>query len=245
MKIIPQNSKKILSVLGMPHGGTTIVGNIFNSMDNAFCLSEPHWALISNPGAIRFDKAHGLNFKTPDDILPSIRKKLNSDGTLQFAGLKETFRPKEKRMKKYFERMLNSDIVIFVFREPRAHYNSFKVMSKHHKRKPMPLEYMIDTFNSLYETVQSTQNSMVIVLEDLCAAGNDGAMQYINGRSGELFKIHGTFAIKPTNYIYGNARANRSNKIAAANVATDLLTDEEIKTLNKELRPKYEKIRLS
>ena len=246
MKIVPQDSKKIICVLGIPHAGTTIVCNIFNSMENAFCLSEPHWTLLSNPNKLRFDKARGLRFKTPDQVLPKITAKLAADASLQFAGVKETYRPKEPRMKKFFAQMLASDIVVIVFREPKAHYNSLKLMSKRHNRNPMPLQYMINSFNSIYDAAieaYKSGNGVLVLLEDLCAAGNKGAIKYINDRSGNLLRVLGPFEIKPTNYIYGNNKANNSKAIAKANTAINLLTPDEIKRINQDLLPKYQAIR--
>lgn len=244
MQITPHNKKKIISVLGMPHAGTTIVCNIFNSMDNVFCLSEPHWTLLSNPSALRLDKALGLNITSPDEVLNKIRAKLNSDNKLQFAGLKETYRPKEPRMKKYFKNMLDSDIVTFIFREPKAHYNSFKLLSKRHNKNPMPIEFMIDSYESLYNALLATKKTGIsIILEDLCGAGDANAIKYINSRAKNIFAINGPFDLKPTNYIYGNHQANRSKKIAKANTSIDLLTPAEIKILNDKLLPKYELLR--
>lgn len=246
MKIVQQNRGKIISVLGMPHGGTTIVCNIFNSMENAFCLSEPHWTLLSNPSALRLDKVRGLSFKAPDEILPAIQAKLDSDDSLNFAGLKETYRPKEPRMKPYFAKMLASDIVVLVFRDPKAHYNSLKVMSKRHNKNPMPLSYMVNSFDSLYDVAikaHDNGNGILISLEDLCAVGNQGAIQYINNRAGNILQVHGKFEIKPTNYIYGNPKANRSKNIAPANTATNLLTPDEIKEIDQTMSQKYGEIR--
>lgn len=242
MKIVPQATKKLISVLGIPRSGTTIVCNIFNSMANGFCLSEPYWTLLSNPKQLRFDKTGGLNFKTPDEIFNKILARLASDSKLNFAGLKETYRPKERRMKKHLAKMISSDVVVFVFREPKAHYNSFKVMAKHHKKNPMPLAYMIDTFNALYdETIAAHKNgnAAIIILEDLCKAGNQNAINYINQRSKGLIRIVGEFELKPTNYLYGNPKANRSKRIAPANTGTNLLTPEEASIINRELLPKY------
>jgi len=242
MKIISQNTKKIISVLGIPRSGTTIVCNIFNSMTNAFCLSEPHWTLLSNPKDLRFDKTQNLSFLSPSDILPKIKLKLITDNTLQFAGVKETYRPNEQKMKKYYNDMLNLDIIVFVFREPMAHYNSFKVMAQQHHRNPMPLQYIIHSFNALYNLATAKYrngNGILLLLEDLCIAQNDGAIQYINNRAKNIISIHGQFNIKPSNYIYGNHKANNSDKLEPANMATHLLTQTEMKIINRELSKKY------
>jgi len=244
MKIVKQERKKIISVLGLPHAGTTIVCNIFNSMDNAFCLSEPHWTLLSNPSALRFDKAKGLSFDGPEDVVEKIVAKLHSDSQLHFAGLKETYRPKEPRMRKYLDKILDeSDFMVFVFREPKAHYNSFKLMAKNHNRNPMPIEYMIDSFDSIHEETNKYTNKIVVILEDLCAAGNVGAIDYINKQAGALLSIKGEFRVKPTDYIYGNHKANRSKNIAPANVSTYLLTKEDISLIDEKLTPKYNDLR--
>jgi len=40
------NEKKLFFILGMPDDGTTIVNNIFNSLDDGFSLCEPHWMYV-------------------------------------------------------------------------------------------------------------------------------------------------------------------------------------------------------
>ena len=93
--------KKVISVLGLPHSGTTIVSNTFNSMENGFCLSEPHWILLSNPKQLTFDKLGHFNFNGIDDIMSGIRKRITND-EFCFGGVKETYRPQDKVVKKYF-----------------------------------------------------------------------------------------------------------------------------------------------
>ena len=243
MIIVPQESKKLISVLGLPRSGTTIVCNIFNSMDNAFCLSEPHWTLITNPSALRLDKTN-INFTTPESVIPQVLAKLKKDDSLKFAGIKETFRPQDRAMRKHINRLLHADIVVFVVREPKAHYNSFKVLSKSHNRNFMPLKNMINMFNALYDTIKKHKDkSSTIILEDLCDANNNKAISYMNSRANNMFAINGPFKLNKTNYIYGNPKANNSNKLAKANMATNLLLPDEIQILNKELLPKYNEIK--
>jgi hypothetical protein len=244
MKIITPNKNQILSVLGLPHSGTTIVSNFLNSMNNGFCLSEPHWILLSNPKQLTFDKVKNLRFKNVNDILPSIKKKLNNDDKFDFGGVKETFRPQDKNIKRHLDIIANrSDILFFVFRNPKFLYNSFKKLAKNINRNPMPISRLIPDYNNLYEVVKETKDKAVIIkLEDFCRAGNKNITKFVNDKAKGKIKITGPFQLNKTNYKYGNNVANNSNTIKKPNTDLSLLSQSEIETINKELMPIYKAI---
>ena len=232
--------KSILSVLGLPHSGTTIISNTFNSMDNGFCLSEPHWIFLSNQKALTYDKVNDLKFNNPVEILSNIKNRINIDDKYDFGGVKETYRPQDPKMNSFFDSILiNSDIMIIVFREPKALYNSFKKLSGN----PMPLDRLFFDYNKLYSLANSIENKVIICLEDFSNAGNEGAINYINKKSNNMFTISGQFNLKKTNFKYGNAIANISNSLKPPNSDHSLLTKNEIIKIDAELLEKYLKMK--
>jgi hypothetical protein len=242
MRIIPQENKKVLSVLGLPHSGTTIISNTFNSMKNAFCISEPHWILLSNPKAFRSDKIGKLGQKNINDIMPAIKRKLDSSN-FDFGGVKETYRPQDPKVKKYLDKTIaESDILVFVFRHPKALYNSFKKVAKQHNRNFMPVDRLLYDYNAFYNAVNEVKKikpCITLTLEDYCSSGNNGALSFINKRANGVIKVVGNLKLTPTNYIYGNTVANQSKKIQAPNLNMGLVTDEEHDIIDKEVMPIY------
>lgn len=245
MRIVSQEKKKIISVLGLPHSGTTVVCNIFNSMNNAFCISEPHWILLSKPKDLRFDKIGSLsNSNNVNQIMDSVLEKL-FNSKYDFGGVKETFRPTRPEITDFLNRVVNkSDILVFVIRDPKAHYNSLKATTAGTNRNPIPIDRITNDTIKLEEKINQIDKNKRIILkiEDLCNAGNRGAINYINNRSNGIIDIRGDFVLNPTNYIYGNHLANRSNKIKGPNMSTKLLTQQDIKYIDKEIMPIYNRI---
>ena len=177
MRLITDIEKTFISVVGLSSSGTTIVNNIFESMDNGFCISEPHWVLLTKPKKARFGKVGNLNYVNVPNIIPAIKEKL-FNSLYDFGGIKETYRPFEARMKPIYELMLNqSNIVIFVFRNPIYLLNSYK--AKNGVRASTG--YFMKNYKVLYQTMRSyNKNKICIISERLCQAGNNGVIEYLN-----------------------------------------------------------------
>jgi len=235
MKIVKQEKKKIISVLGAPHTGTTIVNNILNSMDNAFCISEPHWVLCKNRKKLKLDKIKNINFTDKNDFMEGLAKKLHKSG-YDFGGVKETYRHGENKLKQIYQKIINmSDIVIFVYRDPAALYNSQKKIrpERSDDANARAIKGMMFNFEKQYELMKSCENKAVnIVLEDLCGAGNNKAIKYLNTVFAGKAQFEGPFSLHKTDFIFGNPQANRSNNLRPANMDTSLVTNKERRKLN-------------
>lgn len=241
MRITPLDSKKVISVLGPPHSGTTLVCNILNSMDNAFCLSEPHWAKITNPKHVKFDKVKNLTISNPNSFMTDLKDSLNKN-KYQFGGVKETFRPFEVRMSQVLENIRDiSDEIIFVLRDPFAHYNSLKKITSKNNQNPVPVTRMATDLKSLLQYMKKTPNKTIVTIEDICQAGNDGFIPYFNKKSKRI-KIEGKFQLIPTNFIYGNPQANKSKSISGPNMSKDQLNQQDLDFLTEKVVPLYQKI---
>jgi hypothetical protein len=233
-------SNKVISVLGLPHSGTTIACNTFNSMKNGFCLSEPHWILLSNPGQLTFDKLIHFKFNGIDDLMSGVKRRVESDSFL-FGGVKETYRPQDPKMLKYLNHVIdNSDIIVAVFREPKALFESFIRLAKSMNRNSyMPVERLIYDYNHYFNKIKSLNKPVVkLTLEQFCDAGSSGVLSYINSRS-EAFKAEGNYVVNKTNYRYGNASANTSARLKPSNKSFSLLSSDEVKVIDRELKDKY------
>jgi len=247
VNIVKQDGKKIISVLGAPHSGTTVVNNILNSMVNAFCISEPHWVINRNLKKLKFDKVGDIKFTSQNDFMKGVIEKLqNSD--YDFGGVKETYRSAEPRMQRPYKNILGmSDVIIFVYRDPIALYNSQKnirpVRDKATNLKS--IAGLIKNFNSQYNlALQYKDKAVNIVLEDLCSAGNANAIKYLNTVLAGKAVIEGKFMLHKTNFIFGNPKANRSERLLPANMNKSLVTPGEIKQLRK-VYPKYRSLRVT
>lgn len=246
MKLSFNGNKKIISVLGLPHSGTTILSNIINSMENAFCLSEPHWILMSNPSKITFDKIGCLKFNGKiNDILPAIRRKIDIDNKYCYGGVKETYRPQDRHVKQMLIHVIKeSDILLCIYRNPFALYNSHKKTSQKSKINPMPLSRLIQDYIVFHKDILNIVNKIVIslTLEEMCCAGNNNIMSVLNNRFNNHFHVHGKFNLCPTNFIYGNSQANNSSEIIRPNLAQNLLDKEERQIISENILPIYESI---
>jgi hypothetical protein len=241
MRLVPHSNKKIVSVVGLPHSGTTIVCNIINSMDNAFCLSEPHWAKLSKPGDVRYGKLNDLTIDNVENFMSRIQNALKNSA-FHFGGVKETYRPFAEGMTQVFENIQKkSDVVIFVVREPLPHYNSLKAVTANTKRNPIPVDRMLSDHISLLNYINNTPNRVLIKIEDLCNEGDTGFIPYFNKISKEL-KIEGKFSLKPVDFIYGNHIANKSKNIKKPNMSQQHLSKSDIIYLQENVVPLYQQI---
>jgi len=236
MKIIGVN-KQVISVLGMPHSGTTIVSNTLNSMENGFCLSEPLWTLVTKPFLLRFDKIGDIGLSNPRHVITKIRRKLNIS-EYDFGGVKETYRPKNEKMTDLYDIIVKqSDIILFVFREPKALLNNFKKTPGNH----MPISRLLYIYNKLIDLSNTTQNSIKIILEDYCDSTDP--IKYLNSRANGIFTVEGELELKATNFTYGDSNANKSTILKRANRDISKINNQEAKIIDTNLLTKYQDIR--
>ena len=79
-KIISDN-KLFFAIEGLPRSGTTILNSIFNSLEDAFCFSEPIWQLIQDPYGMKLGKLKDKiphNLITADNIMLELQRVLQT-----------------------------------------------------------------------------------------------------------------------------------------------------------------------
>jgi len=234
MKIIKQDRKKIICVLGAPHSGTTVINNILNSMENAFCISEPHWVIQRNIKKLKLDKISNINFKSHNDFMKGLKKRLQ-ESQYDFGGVKETYRFGEKSMEQPYKTILEmSDIIVFVYRKPTALYNSQKKIRPNcnEASNTKATQGLVNNFKKQCAVMSAYQEKAVnIVLEDLCTASNVRAIEYLNKVFEGKAEFTGKFVLNKTNFIFGNPKANHSKKLLPANMNISLVSEKEKKQL--------------
>ena len=122
------NSNKIVSILGLPRQGTTLISGIFNSPPNFFSAVEPHWSKIcgleiSSGNKIPVDLLTGHH---PSMVIPLLKRHMENSNHLDVCSIKETYRHQEKECCDY---LINSDLVdvhLFIYRNPLFGFNGWK-----------------------------------------------------------------------------------------------------------------------
>lgn len=229
-KIISDN-KLFFAIEGLPRSGTTILNSIFNSLEDAFCFSEPIWQLIQDPCGMRLGK---LKDKIPQKLITADNIMLGLQRVLQtydykIGGLKETYRDWQTECVDAI-RDEDLDFRIFILRDPKYNFSGWK-------RSPFGPEYFnVEIFcrnyrnfvERIHKKAQVTP-TYIIKYEDMCSASS--IEKYINTIMGGKIEISGEISILRTGYSYGDASANNSNEVNAARKTTDNLTDVELEKI--------------
>lgn len=245
--IIKLHKKMIFGITGLPRSGTTIIGNIFNSADNAFCFCEPHWIMIREHWRNGFptDKVSEFRFNGTENIMNSVSDVVFSSDKYLLGGVKETWRSGDIESFNSIKDF-GADFIIFIFREPKSLYNRAK--SCQTKEKPNAIDRFIKEYSLCYESTIEI-NSQIPVFsmsyEKLCKSNEkqNGTINYINSvLKGVPLSIEGNFVLKETQYLYGHRKAHLSTEVEEARTETDLLTDLEIEKINNSIYPMYKTI---
>jgi len=239
--ILNVKRKTLIGIVGLGKSGTTLLCNIINSADNAFCLCEPHWSLMLSPLSLRLDKVSSkLNIKTEKDVMLEVKKLLYKDETFDVAGIKETWAIERKKPFEYMTKG-NPDFYIFLFRDPKETLNGYWKEKSAIKIDEFINEYI--EYCEMYKKYYRKSNVCSVFLKDLCFFHNDyiGLIKYLNNRLKNNLCIFNDFSLKTTNYIFGSKKANENNEIFPYNDDQSLLSFEEKKHIDTKLSNVYEK----
>lgn len=236
MSRIITDKKQLISILGLPRQGTTLISGIFNSFDNSFCAVEPHWAKIANRG-----QAMNSGNKIPnrmmydntvDQFVPILRNYLDSYDSFKIGAIKETYRSHQKESCKY---LLNSDLLdihLFIFREPKAGFNAWKRVKwgGYYDDVNYYNKCYLDLWNEGDLLLKENKKIVRIKYEELC---NGNANEYLNNKFSpyEIEFPSVISEIKQIGSIFGDPSASRGGKINNSNDEYELLTSDEIKNV--------------
>lgn len=237
------SSKKLFFVIeGLPRSGTTILTNIFNSFENAFCFSEPLWQLIQDPYGIRLGKLEGKIWPPSvkaDKMIPEL-KRIVETHNYSIGGIKETYRDWQSKCVDIVDDS-ELDFRIFILRSPEHNFSGWK-------KTPFGKEYYdVDIFSRNYknfleriETKSSKVPSYIIKYEELCAA--EDTLSYIEEVFAGLLDVSGPLLLESTGYAYGDSVGNNSRAVLPARVDISNLEDFEIIACRK-LDEAYNKVK--
>lgn len=228
--IIKTPNKIIISIIGLPRSGTTLLSSLFNSYDNSFSLVEPKWVMDYDMNYFTSDKVEiDLNM----DIISNLHKLVKEDNKFQIGCIKETFRIHQKEYTDYLIDSEKIDHTLFIFRNPLSNFSSWKKTKWGSYYDDV--DYFIRCYENLYQIYLRQENKYLIIYEKLCQKKEN----YLN----ELFKNKMLFdsisELKPTNFKFGDDKANSGGEITEANFDFDNLSDSEIEKINNSLKKIY------
>lgn len=194
--------KKFFLILGLPRSGTTLLNNILNSQSNIFSISEPIWEKIQTGKINSFGKINLNTNLQPIEIVPKLQQFLKSSDTYDYGGIKETFRHWEL-LPVSIAQLSNIDFIFRIKRNPIDCFGSWK------EKTSWGNNYTnIDSFITSYKEISSINHDNIIDIDyDLMI---DNGIDYLNNVL--PFTIE-RFEVSPTNFGYGDVKANNSTKI--------------------------------
>jgi len=208
MKTNLDHGKRLFFIIGPPRSGTTIVASVFNSLEDGFCLGEPHW-LHEAVGPEAVMEACG---KVADHWRPvtdymlimnaNVLPMLAREGVC-VGGYKETYQHFRHTCEPLLEAHLPLvDFFVVVLRDPRLVLSSLRAHGWDNVR--------VRDINRDYERMgelASDRRAVAIVLEDFVK----DPLKYLNGRL--PFRIEGPLALQPTGHRFGDPAANEAEAV--------------------------------
>jgi hypothetical protein len=199
--------KRLMFLLGVPRSGTTIVASLFNSLEDGFCLGEPHWYLKTgheDTGAYGKVKEHCRPVEDPKLIIETNIIPILQDTDYMLGSFKETWhRHHRADLRALLARNMSViDHLIILFRDPILTLSSLRA----HDWGELRPHHIVKDYYEL-DKLASHPKGIGLVFEDFC----EGPLEYLNSRL--PFQIEGPLDIKPTGHKYGDPRANRSDGI--------------------------------
>jgi len=228
MKIHSKNNL-IFGIIGLPRSGTTLLSNIFNSYDNSFSLVEPKWVKDYDNNYFTTDK---ISINIDCDLVESVNNLVKIEKKYNIGCIKETFRIHQKEYTDYLISDNRIDSIIFIFREPISNFSSWKKTKWGSYYEDV--DYFIECYKNLYQTYLDQKNKHLIIYEKLCLDKNN----YLN----LIFKdfiFEDIQILKPTNFKFGDEKANSGGNIELPNSNISNLTIEEKEKINNSLKNIY------
>lgn len=223
MEIISGN-KQFSCILGLPKSGTTILSQFLNSPNNGFCISEPIRSINTNKN-VAFGKVTEMSFGSSKDFLKKLKNSL-SNSDFDFGGVKEAIWAGRNDMDEFIDSRI-IDVFIFIFREPKANFASWKRFNTN-----ADIDYFIASYTLLKNKLSSYNNSVSLRYENFC----ENPIEYINRKAGPHFKFSGELTINPTQFEIGDTKALKSFEILKANTEyDDVLSKYEINKIDDNL----------
>lgn len=177
-------------ILGLPNNGTTIVASFFNSLEDGFCICEPHWYVerghpLANVGEGCCGKVASMwplaNVKEPREIYPAFILPAVTIGGYHLGGYKETWRDDDLGHKLIEAHVPRVDFFVVVHRHEGAFLRNLGRYDK-----AVNIEYQAFRVDPL---------------------------RHVNAALAGRFEIEGPVVLKPTGWAFGDPRANQSTEV--------------------------------
>ena len=209
-------------IIGLPRSGTTIVASLFNSMEDGFCLGEPHWFIKSQlemgknytiPECIDMCGGKGIftskdyaQMHCSDFLLPNlIAYKLRTSSYL-LGGYKETYRGDVLGMRMLALDSIVSDLVIIVLREPYEVHESQMRVNWPAEKWPL---VKAEEGDAILRSFLVDDNVIPVEYNNFCA----NPIKTINTSLDGRFQVEGEPILKPSGWVYGDPQANQSTEV--------------------------------
>lgn len=243
MEKLKTDGKKIISILGLPRQGTTLISGIFNTPPNSFSAVEPHWSKIcgreiSSGNKIPMDV---LIVQPPSQVIPRLKGFLYGSDTLDVCSIKETYRITEKECCNFLMDSEDVDIHLFIFRHPEFGFNGWKKArwdnwyNQVHNYKACYQELYDDSL----KLEKAGKNVCRIKYEEIC---KPTVSQYLTSKlskfgvefTSDMTRIEGTATL------FGDPRASMGGAIGESSDSTAFLNSDEIEQLQQIKKNIYE-----
>lgn len=252
--IVKADKKQTFGIIGLPRSGTTLLANIFNSIDNSICLSEPIRAMHST-------KERSKNKNMTESFLNGTKKYINLNPNHQIFGIKETYSHIPSRINKEIHKLFSDrDFLIFIIRDPKSCFSGWKQIkmipkdknksnfdSSNYIYKPrykFGVEHYIQCYKSLineYHEIKMNKPTFLIRYEELC---NNFNSDYLNNIFKGYLKFEGEIdKLNDAIISLGDHMAIGSKEIREPRITCDNLKDEDIDKINSELVDIYKNTR--
>lgn len=212
---LPFGSQLTYFILGLPRSGTTIVASFFNSLEDGFCLGEPHWYVeaghpLASVGPDCCGKVASLwdmaKVESIDHILPCFIRPAVVIGEYKVGGYKETWRADPLGERLLEQHIPKVDFFVLV------HRNANEVWRSQIKRgwpeQEWPFSRAVVGAVKLYETGNHPK-AVSIEYDEFRV----DPLRCVNRALAGRFEIEGPVALQPTGWVFGDPRANHSTEV--------------------------------
>lgn len=234
MEKLKTDGKKIISILGLPRQGTTLISGIFNTPINAFSAVEPHWSKICGK-----EISSGMKIPTavlwgqpPSQVIPRLKALLYGSDSLDVCSIKETYRIQQKECCNFLLQSDDVDIHLFIFRHPEFGFNGWK------KARWEDYYNQVENYKACYQELyddsvlleKQGKNVCRIRYEEICKPTVSEYLTSKLSKFGVEFTSDMT-RIEPLGTIFGDPRASMGGAIGESSNSVELLNTEEIAAL--------------
>jgi hypothetical protein len=202
-------------ILGQPRSGTTIIASLFNSLQDAFVLGEPHWyveaghplADVGRDCCGKVEEAwYADDVSDVKRILPDFIKPMVACTDYHLGGYKETWRGDNLGNWLLENHLFPVDFFVIVMRHPiDCHESQMRV---NWPADEWTIRRAVDAHYKMLELARY-EKSIIIDYESFRA----DPIGHVNDALDYKFQIEGPLELQPTGWVFGDPKANKSREV--------------------------------